>query len=52
MKKNNKESKLQLSKVTVENLNAVLDRKELGNLYGGTNVVPMGTTQVPYYCKP
>lgn len=47
-----KEKKLQLKKITVQNLNTVLDRSEQKTVKGGTNVRPFGTTDVPIYCKP
>ncbi|MCK4761752.1 MAG: hypothetical protein KAW12_06085 [Candidatus Aminicenantes bacterium] len=47
-----KEKKLKLEKSTVQNLNTILDREEQELLKGGTNVVPMGTTAVPIYCRP
>lgn len=47
-----KEKKLQLKKITIQNLNALLDREEQKAIKGGTDVVPFGTTDVPIYCRP
>ncbi len=46
--KQKKEKKLRLGKMTIQNLDIVLDQDDLERVKGG---LP-GTTQVPIYCMP
>lgn len=52
MKQKKREKKLWLGKVTIQDLNTVLDRDEQRTAKGGTKDEPWGTTAVPIYCKP
>jgi hypothetical protein len=51
MNKVKKEKKLGLSKVTVRNLNTTLNRDEQKVIKAGTGIVPLGTTNIPIFCK-
>lgn len=51
MNKVKKEKKLGLSKVTVQNLNTTLDQASQKVIKAGTGVVPLGTTNIPIFCK-
>jgi len=46
--KQKKEKKLRLGKMTIQNLNTVLDQDDQKRVKGGQD----GTTQIPIYCKP
>jgi hypothetical protein len=44
------EKKLHLGKVTIQDLDKVLDREEQKKVKGGTGTMNPGTTDVPIYC--
>lgn len=46
-----KEKKLQLKKINVQDLNAVLNSKEQKTVNGGTKAVPRGVTVIPIFCS-
>lgn len=48
--KTKKEKKLRLGKITIQDLNTVLDRDEQKTVLGGTGTPYPGTTDVPIYC--
>ena len=50
MKEEKKEKKLRLGKVTVQHLNAALDRDEQKTIKGGTDINSALTTIVPIFC--
>lgn len=50
MKKEKVEAKLRLNKTTIRNLQNTLDSEEQKKIKGGTEVAPMGTTNIPPLC--
>jgi len=50
--KKQKEKKLHLNKVTVENLDGALDKSEQKMIQGGSDTGSTFTTIVPVYCEP
>lgn len=47
--KEKKEKKLRLGKVTIQNLDSVLDRVEQKEVKGGSGIA-VGTTEIPVLC--
>lgn len=47
-----KEKKLHLGKITIQDLNTILDRAEQQTIKGGSDDGTSWTTQVPVVCKP
>ncbi|MCK5056634.1 MAG: hypothetical protein KAT34_08265 [Candidatus Aminicenantes bacterium] len=50
MKQEKVEKKLGLNKETIQKLQTGLSGEELKEIKGGTDVVPMGTTNIPPLC--
>ncbi len=50
MKKEQKEKKLRLGKITVEQFRDDLDNEELQNVKGGIDTMEVGTTSMPIFC--
>jgi hypothetical protein len=48
--KRKRATKLNLGKLTIQNLSTVLDRDEQKRVKGGSENGQAGTTQVPIYC--
>lgn len=45
-----KERKLRLGKMTLQDLNIILDRDDQNRVKGGSKTEQGGTTQIPIYC--
>ncbi len=50
MKQEQKDKKLPLGKVTVEDLSIHLDDEEQSKIKGGSDPDPAGTTNIPIFC--
>ena len=50
--KQKKEKKLCLGKMTIQNLDTVLDKDDQKGVNGGTAGGQRGTTEVPIFCNP
>lgn len=50
--KKQEEKKLHLDKVTIENLDSIMEKNEQRMIRGGSDTGPNYTTIVPVYCKP